>query len=170
MTTDITPENVARMLDGVTDGPWMVTGVRGKLDGQSVHNVFRYDADKKRDEHIAAVWYDTKNGLGHADARFIAYAREAVPALSARLAEVEAPCTDCEGSGITLQTERHCACDAGRSEALAARLVAAEAENAKLLEALTLVLPLAKGYAAANRHDINRRVIEIAEAALQVKP
>lgn len=43
---------------------------------------------------------------------------------------------------------------------------ALERQLAEAREALTLILPLAKGYAAVNRHDVNRRVIEIAEAVL----
>lgn len=62
--TDITPENVARMLEGVTDRPWT----------------------------------DITWDLCRRNARFIAWAREAVPALSARLAEVEAWREDPESS------------------------------------------------------------------------
>lgn len=88
--TDISKDAVDALLQGVTDGPWMVAGVRGKVEGQSVHNVFRYNAGEKRDEQICAVWYDTKTGLGAKDARFIAAARELVPALRAALDEAEA--------------------------------------------------------------------------------
>lgn len=40
------------------------------------------------------------------------------------------------------------------------------AENARLREALVLILPLAKGYAHANDHQINRECIATASAAL----
>jgi hypothetical protein len=90
MTQDLTPEAVAKMLEGVTPGPWFRGGVRIKMDRSDWHGILRYDEVNKRDEGIAAVGYDPRTGLGLKDADFIAYAREAVPALAAKLAEVEA--------------------------------------------------------------------------------
>jgi hypothetical protein len=61
-------------------------------------------------------------------------------AAEARVAELEAErdpdCTDCEGSGVTHQTERYCSCHAGRELAVYARAAAAEAENARLVDAI----------------------------------
>jgi hypothetical protein len=90
MTVDITPENVAQMLEGVTDGPW-------KQDGRNSHRINQGSGDgaKIAQASVFADWqppamkrraYETCER----NARFIAYAREAVPALAARLAELEA--------------------------------------------------------------------------------
>lgn len=104
--TDISKEAVDALLQGVTVGPWMVAGVRGKVEGQSVHNVFRYNAGEKRDEQICAVWYDTKTGLGAKDARFIAAARELVPALRAALDEAEARAVKAEAERDALRAAK----------------------------------------------------------------
>lgn len=66
-----------------TPGPWMVGGVRGKVERQSVHSIIRYDETKKRDEEIACVWFDDKTGLGLSDARLIAAAPDLLEALRA---------------------------------------------------------------------------------------
>ena len=137
MATDITPENVARAFHEAYERLAPAFGYETRLETRA---------------------FDPLSPNGQL---MISVAREALPSLSARLAEVEA---DCAGYQQMLMAE------ANSSLERLARAEAAEAENAKLLEALTLVLPLAKGYATANRHDINRRVVEIAEAALQVKP
>lgn len=79
MTADITPENVARMLEGVTDGPWITEaqGVYAKSGHQLVAHL--------KDHEWGRDWPTLER-----DRDFIAYAREAVPALAARVAEVEA--------------------------------------------------------------------------------
>lgn len=64
-----------------TKGPWMVAGVRGRVSQQAVHYVFRYNEEKKRDEQIAAVWYDEKTGLGFADAHLMSAAPNLADAL-----------------------------------------------------------------------------------------
>lgn len=100
--TDISKEAVDALLQGVTEGPWMVAGVRGKVEGQSVHNVFRYNAGEKRDEQICAVWYDTKTGLGAKDARFISAARELVPAQAAEIERLRAALDETEAREAAL--------------------------------------------------------------------
>ncbi len=88
MTVELTPEAVAQVLDGVTPGPWAV-------DGPPYNQVIWSDAENR------VAFMAHSNGLDDArdiaNARFIAWAREAVPALAAerdalaaRLAEVEA--------------------------------------------------------------------------------
>lgn len=70
-----TPDPIAaieRALEGVTSGPWFVSGVRFRMDGSEWHSVNRYDDAKKRDEGIACVSFDPRTGEGLADARFIA--------------------------------------------------------------------------------------------------
>ncbi len=79
--TELTDESVKALLDGATPGPWMVGGVRCKIDRHDSHSILRYDADKKRDETIANVWYDPKTGLGRADAHLIAAAPDLAEAL-----------------------------------------------------------------------------------------
>ncbi|WP_395393083.1 hypothetical protein WBP07_18000 [Novosphingobium sp. BL-8A] len=55
-------------------------------------------------------------GTTQQDMRMEHYARVAVAALQSRPAEParddEGPCTDCDDTGITIQTERRCSCDA----------------------------------------------------------
>lgn len=69
---DTSPEAVAQMLDGVTPGPWQLNGSHA------------YGPDPHR-ELVAQVFT-----RGASDLLFIAWAREAVPALAARVAELEA--------------------------------------------------------------------------------
>ncbi|TBY60179.1 hypothetical protein E0H46_31930 [Rhizobium leguminosarum bv. viciae] len=64
-----------------TPGPWFVSGVRIKMDRQVFHGIARYDEAKKQDETIACVGYDTRTGLGMADARLIAAAPTLIEAL-----------------------------------------------------------------------------------------
>lgn len=64
-----------------TPGRWFVGGVRQKLDGQEALGIFRYDETKKRDENIASVWYDPRDGAGTNDAHLIAAAPEMLEAL-----------------------------------------------------------------------------------------
>lgn len=78
MTTpiDITPATVAAMLEGVTDGPWLESETRlGWWISVSDAPFFVVDTKDDEGRHGAIE--------KRADARFIAYAREAVPALSA---------------------------------------------------------------------------------------
>lgn len=70
---DITPEAVARMLDGVTRTRWIAGGPIIYLDGGI-------------QPHIADL---TDMQDAEANAAFIVYAREALPVLAARLAELE---------------------------------------------------------------------------------
>ena len=73
--SDISPTDKLReLLAAATPGPWFVAGVRVKLDRQDTHAICKYDETAKRDTNIANVWYDTKTGLGHADAAMIAMA------------------------------------------------------------------------------------------------
>jgi hypothetical protein len=106
VTTDITPENVERMLEGVTEGPWRSDsafcrdnqarrvalpdrfGVPSATIAECVENW--HEAEEYNEPRVS--WKEAE-----ANARFIAYARQAVPALAAerdalavRLAEVEA--------------------------------------------------------------------------------
>jgi hypothetical protein len=72
---DLTPEAVVAMMEGVTPGPWRFVpqGAKTSITDEEYDVLFRAAG-------TCAPYYD---------ARFIAWAREAVPALSARLAEVE---------------------------------------------------------------------------------
>jgi hypothetical protein len=85
----MTPERIAelkRLCDAATEGPWMVSGQVGKIEGHRTHSIIHYIEDKKADETIAVVWYDKNTHLGFTDAAFIAAAREALPEA---IAEVE---------------------------------------------------------------------------------
>lgn len=57
-----------------TPGPWFVSGTRFKMNGGEWHSVNRYDETKKRDENIACVGFDPRDGAGLLDARLIAAA------------------------------------------------------------------------------------------------
>lgn len=95
--------------DQHTPGPWFVAGVRFRMNGGEWHGIHRYDEAKKQDENIAAVGYDPRTGAGWADAQLIASA----PTMAARITELEAALS-----------------------AATARVKAAEAEAARLREAL----------------------------------
>ena len=86
----ISTEDLRKLLDDATPGPWMVGGVRGKLDRNDAHFILRYDAEKKRDEQIAAVWYDPKTGLGRSDALAIATWPDLAAELITARAKIEA--------------------------------------------------------------------------------
>jgi hypothetical protein len=107
MTAPIdSPEAVARMLDGVTPGPWKCceTSIHGHKYGGCWVEGPDVDDDEGRLRGLlipisgsgGAMSYTTRlidiqdHDHNDANARFIAWAREAVPALAARLAEVEA--------------------------------------------------------------------------------
>lgn len=79
----ITAEQAEKLLEGTTPGPWMVGGVRCRIELNDTHSILRYDAEKKRDETIASVWYDPQTGLGRADACLIAAAHDLAAALIA---------------------------------------------------------------------------------------
>lgn len=75
MTTDISPERIAELLKDTTPGPWRAeTWHVGSPSGIVVHG----------SAHI------TNDNESTANARFIAAARELVPALAARIAKLEA--------------------------------------------------------------------------------
>ena len=81
MTQDLTPEAVAKMLEGVTPGPWEADHM-SLFAGEKVVARFgdyaEYAGGRERPLHDYQANRD-----------FIAWAREAVPALAAKLAEVE---------------------------------------------------------------------------------
>jgi hypothetical protein len=95
MTADITPENVARMLEGVTDGPWQADSAFCR-DGQArrVSLPDRLGVPAATIAECAENWHEAEEygetriswKEAEANARFIAWAREAVPALAARVA------------------------------------------------------------------------------------
>jgi len=81
MTQDMTPEAVAKMLEGVTPGPWRLDGDFG-VDSDAMHG------------YVANTGFgpDTEDSVAEAsaNARFIAWAREAVPAIAAERDEWKA--------------------------------------------------------------------------------
>lgn len=148
MTADISPENVARMLEGVTPGPWGAEGPE--------HSIIIWGyAD--RDDREYRVCFMTSDGPAQANARFIAWAREAVPALSARLAEVEAERDSWKAETVHWQDTAAATLD--RAEAAEADIAtlracakeemekreAAEARAAKLTESLMKIIATANG-------------------------
>jgi len=126
MTADITPEAVAKMLDGVTDGPWVYdplcpfNAYSDDATGYIVATVdgFRY-APRPEAEKIA-------------NARFFAWARESVPALAAErdTLRVQLDSTLKDRARIIAERDRTFALMLARAET-------AEAENARLRDANT---------------------------------
>lgn len=64
-----------------TPTPWFLSGVRFRMNGGEWQSINRYDESKKRDENIACVGYDSRTGLGFADAAFIVKAVNSYDAL-----------------------------------------------------------------------------------------
>ena len=64
-----------------TPGPWFVAGVRFRMNGSEWIAVNKYNEPAKRDDNIACVGYDPRNGDGQADARLIAAAPMLLEAL-----------------------------------------------------------------------------------------
>ncbi len=144
MTADITPENVARMLDGVTPPPWQADSAFCH-DGKALRVALpdRHGVPSATIAECAENWHEAEDydepriswKEAEANARFIAYAREAVPALAARVAELEADMVITE---TLLQNEAKQNLEQrGRAEAAEAKLAERDAENARLREALT---------------------------------
>lgn len=82
-TIDTTPEAIAALLDGVTPGPWHISpdgyGVTDKLV------TFDRDGARQRETPNIVIFAETEG-----NARFIAAARELVPALAAERDEARA--------------------------------------------------------------------------------
>jgi hypothetical protein len=83
--SDINPEAVAEVLEGVTPGPWWFDNNEG-YGANAIHAPHK--SDPRAYESVAHSIGDSAEA--EANARFIAWAREAVPALAAKLAEVRA--------------------------------------------------------------------------------
>ena len=77
---DTSPEAVAKLLDGVTEGPWEV-----KIEGGDAY-LKAFDGTSLMCDMTYYPWVPERPQ----DWRFIAAARQLVPALSARVAELEA--------------------------------------------------------------------------------
>jgi hypothetical protein len=125
---DITPENVARMLEGVTPGPWCVVKRYSFICHKDTWQVVWYVPNSTALATVLDTGGDAASD--EADARFIAWAREAVPALAARLAEVEAELAASEVSHTAASDL------AGIMLTRAEAVEAAEARVARLREAL----------------------------------
>jgi len=85
--TDISPERIAALLDGVTEGPW------------KWNEIDPNDPDSGVCEVRSGDLYISTNTLHTENAHFIAAARDLVPALSARVAELEAERATAERAG-----------------------------------------------------------------------
>jgi hypothetical protein len=65
-------DEIKKALEGVTPGPWFMSGVRFRMNGSVWHSVNRYDEPLKRDEGIACVGFDERTGAGLSEAKYIA--------------------------------------------------------------------------------------------------
>jgi hypothetical protein len=162
MTADITPENVARMLEGVTPGPWKATCsiIHGKQyggfwvegpdeddgEGNMCPAMIPISGSGGARSYTREVVAEQIHDHNDANARFIAWAREAVPALAARLAEVEA-----ERDGLLLAAHDNHEADK--------RAAAAEAENARLAAEL--------GELRRDFYSVKERLAEYDRAAIK---
>jgi hypothetical protein len=117
---NISAKAVAVMLDGVTPGPWKFVpkGMKTIITDAEYDVLFRANG-------TCAPYYD---------ARFIAWAREAVPALAARLAEVEAERDEWRAAHGYCLADRGIA--ATRAEAAEAKLAATPSPEALIRAAL----------------------------------
>ncbi len=162
--SDMTPENVAQMLEGVTPGPWKCceTTIHGhKYGGCWVEGPDVDDGDGMLHGLLipisgsgGAKSFTTRlvdiqdHDHNDANARFIAWAREAVPALAARLAVVEAEMQTAERQDF-FDVQR-------RAEAAEAKLAASEAREARLRSALAEAVEVVhKAYVAATMEAVN---------------
>ena len=78
-------DGLERLLAEATPLPWFVGGVRFKMNGGEWHGIMSYNEAKKQDDSVCLVGYDPRTGEGHADARLICAAVNALPELLARL-------------------------------------------------------------------------------------
>jgi hypothetical protein len=123
------PEAVARMLDGVTPGPWR--NFMGDIcadDDELVLAALGRSCNARSSEYRTLR---PKSAEFQANARFIAWAREAVPALAARVAELE----DNLVGVCKREAEMIHRYDA-KLDTAEAQLAARDAENAELRGAL----------------------------------
>ena len=99
MTQDLTPEAVAKMLEGVTPGPW----VHDPEEARQFH-IYSDDATGSIVATATGFQYAPRKPAEKlANARFIAWAREAVPALAAERDEwkARAPAAEAKLTHIT---------------------------------------------------------------------
>ena len=91
---------------------------------------------------------------------------DTIETLTRELAEARAEsrgiCTDCNDTGITIQTERFCTCHAGNAERLGRDLTATKA---RLAEAVGIVQGLFEGL----KHDIPLARTDCAKAFVKAK-
>ena len=128
--TAITPEAVAKMLEGVTDGPWATADITDWVMAGQMHVaqvrgwgwLTGYGSNGPRLSGEEAI------AVQKANARFISYAREAVPALSAERNALAAKLADVDGQigGLLwVASDNHVAlCRAEAAEASNAALTA----------------------------------------------
>jgi hypothetical protein len=192
---DISPEGVARALEGVTPGPWENRSYQSGTVQVLMRQWNNAKPNPLRDGSMYGYMsaYMTAYNIGwqdecaidrekQANARFIAYAREAVPALAARLAEVGAEAgkmlaeADSEYNRKTnAMIARHAEVVGTlkrRAEAADAALAASEARVEKMREALNNIDALdpeskANGCSPDALRGLLNRMGEIARTALE---
>ena len=81
-------DGLERLLAEATPLPWFVGGVRFKMNGGEWHGIMSYNEAKKQDDNVCCVGYDPRTGEGHADARLICAAVNALPELLAENAKL----------------------------------------------------------------------------------
>ena len=82
-------DELEKLLKAGTPTPWFVGGVRFKMDRSEWHGIMSYNEAKKQDDNVCLVGYDPRTGEGHADARLIVAAVNALPELLAKVKRLE---------------------------------------------------------------------------------
>lgn len=82
-------DDLKKLMAEATPGPWFVSGVRFKMNRSEWHGIMSYNEAKKQDDNVCLVGYDPRTGEGHADARLIVAAVNALPELLALREENE---------------------------------------------------------------------------------
>jgi hypothetical protein len=148
MTDKITPEAVERMLDGVSPAPWLPRNMV-HADGRAMtpeeigeyvtnsvkigtQDQFLFVMGQHDDGGDADICHAGNGPRGPANTAFIAWAREAVPALATRLAEVEADLGTAQELIAILEGEQ------ARAEAAEARAAELDAREDALVRAALL--------------------------------
>lgn len=131
-TIDTTPEAIAALLDGVTPGPWRVehetTLIWGHCDqDDTTDRGMGYPVSECRISPVSSWARGPDAGAGEANARFIAAARELVPALAAEIARLTA---DRDALSVELHEARMQAISDGAQFQMAMEDLAAERDEA----------------------------------------
>jgi hypothetical protein len=104
MTQDLTPEAVAAKLEGVTPGPWEMRSFW--YNGIGGYEFLSHQTGRQELNHVFGCVFTAADDRSEPTARFIAWAREAVPALAADRDEWKARAEAAEAKLAEVEAER----------------------------------------------------------------